>query len=909
MNHASFRLTLLSALLLTCCSKDPNPAPEPEPDPDPITPIETITVSDAAFQTYLLENYDTDQDGKLSSDEASAVKQLLMAYQTSEPQSQEVTTKVIESEDVTVESKTETSDIDTPQTRTETETRATNGITKKISSLSGIEHFKNLEVLDFSGHGISEVDLSKNTKLTSLNCSNNQLASLDLSQQTALTTLNCSNNKLTGALDFSANAQLTNLNCSTNEITALDLSANTALEKLDCSSNKLAGDLDITTCPQVNEVNCSGNEELAQVILPDNQETPANVTADETTSVITGESLLPVTFEDKNFEAYILERYDADANGQISPEEALTVTTINMYGSSSIMTSGISSLKGIERFPNLDTLTILYTVKQAVTDLTFCPKLRYLSLMIYLDDPFDPVEIDLSANTALEKMTLAGCFPNLDLSHNTALTTATIGNSAKIKEFDLRNLTALKTLMIDSRAPETLYVSPSTERVDFIRIPDENLNLSQLSNVKNLTIRDCSKIVSPDFSQCKALQTLKVLRCAKMESLDLSPCPALETVNITSCSALQTVTLAKGSQAQVYADKEITIIGRGGIAFEYPEFKTYLLGLCDNNGDGEISEEEALTVKEIEYQVPYPTEPQATIPSYSFKGLEYFTNLEKLTITCNYNGGEYAPIVTNLNLAPLTQLSNLTFGNLQSNALDFTQNKELNYISLSYRSLDGIVPDMSQTKVDSLNCAISDLNTTQDIDLSALPLLKYLSWGTTVNSLDISQNTKLEKANIRYNSTTHLIFPANIVTIAGMGWSGSSIDISKSTSLQSLELSGSHNLSSLDLSNNTNLTSLYVSSRSLTSLDVSVNTALTSLTIGSCSSLKGINLRQNTALTTLVISSGTILAGPLDLTQNTKLKSVSTIDCPVLNEIQLPQSLQGSVNVSSDANTTITYVP
>lgn len=905
MNRSLFRLTLLSALLLTCCSKDPNPTPDP--DPDPSTPIETITVTDAAFQNYLLDNYDADQDGQLSADEASAVKQLLMAYQTPNTQNQAVTTKVIASDDLTIESEPASSDIETPQSRTET--RATNGITQKISSLSGIEHFQNLEVLDFSGHGISEVDLSQNTKLTSLNCSNNQLTSLDLSQQAALTTLNCSNNKLSGVLDMSSNTQLTNLNCSTNEITTLDLSANTALEKLDCSSNKLAGDLDITTCPQVNEVNCSGNEELAQIILPDNQETPADITADETTSVITGESLLPVTFDDKNFEAYILERYDADDNGQISPEEALTVTSIYMYGSSSLMTSGISSLKGIERFTNLDTLSIVYPLKQAVIDLTPLTKLRMLRLYVSLENPLDPAQIDLSANTVLQNATLAGCFPNLDLSHNTALQMVQIANNVKLKELDLRNLTALQTLFIDTNAPETLYVSPSTERVDFIRIPAETLNLSQLSHVKNLTIRDCSKIVSPDFSQCKELQTLNVSRCAKMESLDLRACTSLESVNIASCDALQTVSLAEGSNAQVSADKDVTIIGRGGITFEYPEFKTYLLGLCDNDGNGEISEEEALTVKEIEYSIPYPTEPQATIPSYSFKGLEYFTNLEKLTITCNYNGGEYAPIVTNLPLTPITQLRELTFGNVQADAPDLSQNRELHYIMFAYRSLDGILPDLSQTKVDTMTCSVSNLNETQDIVLSMLPALKYLSWGSTVNTLDLSQNTQLEKANIRYNSTPHIIFPNNILNIACMGWNGTSIDIQNCTALQSLDLSGTYNLSSLDLSNNKNLTQLYFSSKVMTSLNVSANTALNKLSLSTCTALTGINLSQNTALTSLNISNCSVLTGPLDLTQNTNLQSVYTSSCPVLNEIRLPQSLQGSVNVSAEANTTVTYVP
>ena len=104
------------------------------------------------------------------------------------------------------------------------------GQSLELRKISGIEYLTNLEILDFSGHGLSTVDLSKNTKLRSLNCSDNQLSSLDLSVQNELTVLNCFNNKFTGDFDVSANPKLTSLDCSSNEITELNVSANVALE-------------------------------------------------------------------------------------------------------------------------------------------------------------------------------------------------------------------------------------------------------------------------------------------------------------------------------------------------------------------------------------------------------------------------------------------------------------------------------------------------------------------------------------------------------------------------------------------------------------------------------------------------------------------------------------------------------
>ena len=64
-----------------------------------------------------------------------------------------------------------------------------------------------------SNNNLTELDVSKNTKLTRLYCSDNNLTKLDVSQNTELTTLNCSDNQLT-KLDVSSNESLKTLNCS-----------------------------------------------------------------------------------------------------------------------------------------------------------------------------------------------------------------------------------------------------------------------------------------------------------------------------------------------------------------------------------------------------------------------------------------------------------------------------------------------------------------------------------------------------------------------------------------------------------------------------------------------------------------------------------------------------------------------
>ena len=69
---------------------------------------------------------------------------------------------------------------------------------------------------------LTNLDVSKNTKLTHLDCSYNQLTHLDVSKNTVLAYLDCSYNQLTD-LDVSHNTTLTMVGCQANQLTAVAL--------------------------------------------------------------------------------------------------------------------------------------------------------------------------------------------------------------------------------------------------------------------------------------------------------------------------------------------------------------------------------------------------------------------------------------------------------------------------------------------------------------------------------------------------------------------------------------------------------------------------------------------------------------------------------------------------------------
>lgn len=124
-----------------------------------------------------------------------------------------------------------------------------------------------LKVLDCSSNALGTIDVSRNTSLVSLSCSENGLSQIDVSRNTALKSLDCCINQLT-RLDVSRNTALTDLNCFANELRSIDISRNTALTRLICSGNKLTA-LDIRPNTAIEELNCHENK-IIQLDLSQN---------------------------------------------------------------------------------------------------------------------------------------------------------------------------------------------------------------------------------------------------------------------------------------------------------------------------------------------------------------------------------------------------------------------------------------------------------------------------------------------------------------------------------------------------------------------------------------------------------------------------------------------------------------
>ena len=216
-----------------------------------------IPVEDANFKAYLVNNFDVNDDGEISYEEAEEITQ-------------------IDASNVGIES------LQGIEYMTRlTELRCVNN---KLGSID-VSNNTLLTGLDCRTSQLTNLDVSKNTALTWLYCVGNQLTSLDVSNNTALKTLWCGINQLT-SIDVSNNTLMTYLDCSSNQLTNLDVSNNIALELLECSYNPFSS-IDVSNNTALRELGCSGNQfssldvsnntALTQLTCRDNQLTSLDV--------------------------------------------------------------------------------------------------------------------------------------------------------------------------------------------------------------------------------------------------------------------------------------------------------------------------------------------------------------------------------------------------------------------------------------------------------------------------------------------------------------------------------------------------------------------------------------------------------------------------------------------------------
>ncbi|MCR4840969.1 MAG: cell wall-binding repeat-containing protein [Lachnospiraceae bacterium] len=203
---------------------------------DTSVPITDQIFKDDVLRKYVKDNYDSNNDGSLSSDEIAMANYMTISG---------LSVKSLDG----IEYLTELTNL--------------TGENCKLTKLD-LSGNPALRDVNCNGNFITEVNLSNNANLSGLSLDNNKVSSIDLSKCTGLRDLYIDNNKLT-ALNVRSNKELSSFYCCNNQIAKLDVSGLTALSHLECDNNHMTS-LNLNGCSKMQMLSC-GNNNLTTIDL------------------------------------------------------------------------------------------------------------------------------------------------------------------------------------------------------------------------------------------------------------------------------------------------------------------------------------------------------------------------------------------------------------------------------------------------------------------------------------------------------------------------------------------------------------------------------------------------------------------------------------------------------------------
>ena len=380
-----------------------------------------------------------------------------------------------------------------------------------------------VDVLDLSKTGViilERLEIFPNLKV--LIC-DSWIQTLDVSGNPELLKLDC-NGTYISQLDVSNNPLLEELNVVGTMIDRLDLSRNPNLKKLFCGPR------------QIPELDISGTQlqskDFAGHFMDVYHGTANRIVIDEN------------TFPDPVFCQYVKDYYDTNKSGILGENETVYAYLI------SVMNMGITSLKGIEYFPNLEDLNCSDNELKTL-DLTRNSKLKSLNC-----DKNQLYELKLG-----EKWNLKGLsawenqLKSLDVSGAPELESLLLGWN-QLQSLSLICNTKLKGLNCMNNQLTALDVSKNTS-LEELYCSDNSIKELDTSNAKNLTVLRCSgnKLTNLDLRKNTKLSEL-YCDSNSIEYLNLSENKELASLSAHNKGMAYLVIVNNPSLKSLYLNKK-----------------------------------------------------------------------------------------------------------------------------------------------------------------------------------------------------------------------------------------------------------------------------------------------------------------------------------------------------------------
>jgi len=365
-------------------------------------------------------------------------------------------------------------------------------------------------------------------------------------------------------------------------------------------------------------------------------------------------------------------------------------------------------------------------------------------------------------------------------------------------------------------------------------------------------------------------------------SSDSSVASVDESGKVTAVKTGSVVITAKAGERTATCDVAVS----GTVVFEDANFKTYCLENFDQDGDGEISMDEADAIDKI-----YCSEMGIT----SLKGVECFRNLTALN--CSYNN------LTSLNVRGCTSLQDLYCYCNHLRSLDVSDCTSLKQLDCTQNQLTSL--DISGcSSLESMTCSF---NSFSRLVLSSISLKKITVYHCPLEYLDVKECQSLESLNCGETQLTSLDLTgcSNLKELSVRLCKLSSLKLEGCSALTRLDCD-SNQLSSLDLKDCTALKGLVCRSNLITSLDVSNNhlledltcsgNSITHLDLTECPSLVMLNC-DNNGLLNLNVSNCPLLA--LLFCPCNKLSNIDVNSCAMLLQFQCDNNPLMSLDISN----------
>ena len=527
-------------------------------------------LKDELFRKYIMENYDLDEDGVLTPEEAANVTSITLDG------------NVTSGGDPTL---------------------------RPIASLAGIEYFTELTALKLNWitPAIEAVDLSKNTKLTSIdmtlgsgvmgiNCANLpeltyfQLKRLtetetnpDKFEDTGLETINLDGCPKLGEISV---IRITNLRTlsfkDSKDLGTLVIEGSFAKkEEVDPATPTT---VDISVCPSLSKFICTPN--LGKLVL-----TQAQFDQFYEDLVVNQNSFYgiwaitdaPDISEDWDpvFRAACIEQFDLDGNGKLSQNEANKVSGVGsmlVIDKDTPNVADLKSLKGIEKFTYLRNI--------------------YITGATALEDA------DLSSNTWLETISLS------------------LANGVETLKFPV------SADYVNPVKVELIFSDPAAN------VGPASLDFSPLAkHVSSITIKNAAKLSDMNLAGCEQLASLDIATgLDALTTLDITESPLLvDPAKVLFGEAMKEVIATDAQKAALSSTYPNINWGKVGVekAIVDPNLKAYVIEQFDTDKDGILSQEEADAATEL-YARTYESGDQPLKKITSLKGIEIFPNLTTL---------------------------------------------------------------------------------------------------------------------------------------------------------------------------------------------------------------------------------------------------------------------------------------